>query len=319
MSIRFPGFIVALGLAILAGCLPAAPAATTGDLDRDLAREPAVVVSHAGRNVRGLLDGFRDGRLHLRLATDGGEVGYSFAPGEIASLEFPGVALEAEILEHIEHGNIAAAMPMLEALARHRIRYLPVLDASRRHALWILAEHADATVDPHTVRAVVRALAPLADTPERKLALAGAELELALRTSTSDEVRTAAERWCALADPCGASALGWRVLAEQAYASGDNDRARWLALQPTTFAGRLGMRDLDRCYAVAIRAAERTGDRNHAATLRREMLDRGLAWPDSATAEPDPGRTSAHAPSSDLPAAVDLDHIRKTTSVSETR
>jgi hypothetical protein len=284
------------------------------ELDRQLAREPAEVTTTAGRTVRGLLDGFRDGRLHVRLATEGGEVGYSFGPDEIARLQLPGAALEVEALEQVDRAAIARAMPLLEALARHRVRYLPVLDVPRQRVLWELAIHARATTDPHTVRAVVRAMAPIADTPDKRLTLLEAELDLALLTDTGDEIRVLAERWCAVADPAGRSALGWRVLAALAYDAGDDHRARWLALQPVTFAGHLGMRDLDRCYAIAICAAERRGDRDHAHVLRHDMQLRQLAWPVDCPV-PEPGARAADTKTALRPTPTppdSIDRVRKT-------
>jgi len=305
-SSRLAGFVLVLllGVGVVAHAAPSA-----ADLDRLLAREPAEVVPASGRTVRGLLDGFRDGRLHLRLATDGGEVGYSFAPAEMARLTLPGAELEAEALELLERGDLDEALPRLEALGRQRVRYLPVLDATRQQVLWTLAAHAGAATDPHAVRAILRAMAPLADAAEKRLALLEAELELALRSGTADDVRPLAERWCVLADPAGPSALGWRVLARLAYEDADYERARWLALQPVTFAGHAGARDLDRCYALAIAAAEAQGDAAHAAVLRAEMAARGLAAPSDEVFS-----TPARAPAPEAPggATRSLDAIRKT-------
>jgi len=260
--------------------LHASASDATAELDRQLAREPAEIVTMAGRTVRGTLDGFRDGRLHVRRAIDGGEVGHSFAPAEIARLTMPGLELEADALELLDRGDIDRAMPVLEALGRHRIRYLPVLDASRQRFLWLLVEHGPAAGDPPTVLGVVRAMAPIADTPEKQVLLLEAGLEIALRMDTGDDAQDLARRWCLAADPSGRSALGWRVLAAAAYQRGDYESVRWLALQPVTFAGHLAMRDLDRCYALAIAAADRQGDVAHARLLRREMAARHLPWPD---------------------------------------
>ena len=320
-------FSLQLALAAASLAPPAIASETPAELDRQLAREPAEVVTTTGRTMRGTLDGFRDGRLHLRRAIDGGEVGHSFAPGEIARLTLPGQDLESDAIDLLDRGDLARAMPMLEALGRHGIRYLPVLDASRQRCLWLLVEHGPAAGDPPTVLGVVRAMAPIADTPEEQVLLLEAELEIALRTDTGDEARELARRWCLAADPSGRSALGWRVLAEAAYLRSDYDGARWLALQPVTFAGHLTMRDLDRCYALAIASADRLGDVAHARLLRREMAARRLPWPDDpglaslgghyATADPDQPALAFFPPESQATirasAAADptLDQARK--------
>lgn len=269
--------ILALALAMMGTSEP--HASSGADLDRQLAREPAEVTLANGRSVRGLLDGFREGRLHLRLATDGGEVGYSFASSELARLVLPGTDWEGSASELLERGDVAAAMPLLEALGRHRIRYLPILDAERQRVLWDLVEHAAASSDPDAVRGILRAMTAVADTKEKQLALVEAEVFLALGVPGAPEVEPLARRWCSLADPAGRSALGWRVLARRAYDAGDDDQARWIALQPVTFSSHVGMRELDLCYAIAIAAADRQGDVAHAHALRGEMQARQLPWP----------------------------------------
>ncbi len=271
---------LAMVIALLAMCT--AQSDTHESLDARLAREPAELVTSNGRTFRGILDGVRDGRLHLRRAADGGEVGYSFAPQEIARLALPGRDFEVDALEFLERDDTTAAIPLLEALARHRMRYLPVLDPSARRVLWELVRHGGGSGDPGTVAATVRALRPLVSRPDEELQLTECELALGLRHGTPEEYGAIAARLCSLADPAGPSALGWRVLAESAYEEGDYEQTRWLALQPITFGGHRVARDLELCYALAIAAADRLGDVAHARLLATEMQHRGLDWPASA-------------------------------------
>lgn len=298
---------------------------TAAPFDAQLAREPAEVVTPAGRVFRGILDGVRDGRLHLRRAADGGEVGYSFAPDEIARLALPGSDLESDAFDLLEREERASALPMLEALARHRMRYLPVIAPAGRRVLWELVRHGGASGDPGTVAATIRALRPLAAGPDDELALTGCELELSLRQGPPEETRAVATRWCTLADPAGTSALGWRVCAQLAYSDGDYAHARWMALHPITFGAPVASRDLDACYAIAIAAADRLGDVAHARALAEEMRRRGIAWPaaagmaglDEHYADPDvpPTRTFFRLPAGPvLPpsrALRSLDSVRK--------
>ncbi len=268
--------LIALAVALHGG---RAPAAANGELDMLLARDTAEIVTNAGRTHRGTLDGFRDGRLHLRLASDGGEVGYSFAPTEIARLKLPGADLEADAVDLLDQGRTSEAMPMLEAIGRQRVRYLPVLNEAQQQVLWRLAQTGGASGDPHTMLGIVRAMAPLATTEETRATLLETELRVVLRLNQSDEAQTLARRWCAFADPAGASALGWRVLAQAAYDAGDYDRARWIALQPVTFSSHLAASDLDTCYALAIASADRLGETDRALILSREMKARSISWP----------------------------------------
>ena len=254
-----------------------------GDLDRLIAREPAILTTSAGREFRGLLDGLQGERLGLRLATDGGEVAYSFATTEIAAIRWPGTALEVEMREHLERGFVFEALPALEALCRHRLRYFALLPPAQRDNLWLLIEHGARHGDPGTVRATLRALNHCDLSAEKHRLLLTAELHLALRSADTATTAESAARWCAAADPGGDSALGWRVLARLAYDAGDFERARWIALQPICLSGHLSNEDLDLCFALAIAASDRLGDLGHALTLHHDRLQRHIPWP----AEPD--------------------------------
>lgn len=270
-----------LGAAALLGfAIPSLAQPLATGLDRALAAEPVEVTTQAGRTVHGLLDGFRDGRLHVRRATDGGEVAYSYAPSELARVTWPGAEMEADAIELLDLGRIDEALALLQALSRHRLRYLPVLPEPRQRALWLFVHHGCARADPDDVRAVIRALDTIARDEPARHRLVEASLELAQRLHDADAMAGLARAWCARADPAGESAFGWAVLAGLAYSSGDYARARWVALQPVTFTGHLPMRDLDRCYAYAIAAASRAGDAAHAAALRHDMAARALPWPD---------------------------------------
>lgn len=266
--------------AVLFG-LVAGSAAQPASLDLQLAREPAIVTTAAKREYSGLLDGFRDGRLFLRVVTDGGEVGYSFAPAEIARLVFPGAEFEAQAMELWDRGATAEALPLLEALGRQRLRYLPVLNEAQRAALWLLLRASDRAGNPLATISYVNQLRPLARTSDEEALLRDAELGAHVRLGQVDEIRRLARAWCAAADPAGGSALGWRILAQLAYDDGDFERARWIALQPIVFSGFLPMDQIDGCYAIAIGAAHRLRDFSHGRALWAEMQDRELPWPDA--------------------------------------
>lgn len=248
-------------------------------LDLQLAREPATVVTTTKREFSGLLDGFRDGRLFLRLATGGGEVGYSFAPGEIEKLAMPGAEMEAQAVELWDRGAVAEALPLLEALGRQRLRYLPVLTESHRAPVWLLVQASRRGGNPLATLGYVTQLRAHATTPEQRRWLRDAELEAHVQLGHTGEIERLATAWCAESDPGGASALGWEILARRALADGDFNRARWVALQPVVFSGHLPMEHLETCYAIAITAAHRLDDENHALALLQEMQTRHLAWP----------------------------------------
>lgn len=269
---------------LLAGGIVAAAAtarpAQVADLDLQLAREPATVTTTARREFSGLLDGMQDDRLLLRLATGGGEVGYSFAPDEIAQLALPGADLEAQARELCDRGHWAEALPLLEALGRQRLRYLPVLRDPHFAALRLLVVASSRAGNPLETLGCINQLRPYLTQPPDRALLREAELAAYVELGDADAMRRLATAWCAEADPAGPSALGWVVLAKLAYQDRDFDRARWTALQPVVFSSYLPMEHLDTCYALAISAAHRLNDEAHAQALYSEMRARGLAWPE---------------------------------------
>jgi hypothetical protein len=245
-------------------------------LDLALAREPALVTTTAKREFRGLLDGFRDGRLFIRAATGGGEVGYSFARDEIAKLQLPGTALEAEIAELWDRGEIREALPRLEALGRQRLRYLPVLNETQRAPLRRLVAASAQFGNPLATLGYVNQLRAVFTADADRALLRDAELDAHLQLGQRDEIRRLATAWCAESDPGGASALGWKILAQLAYDEGDFATARRVALQPIVFSGYLPMEHLEACYALAIGAARKLNDEGHAVLLESEAAERGM-------------------------------------------
>lgn len=259
----------------LAPCLASAQPAAS--LDLQLAREPAVITTTAKREYTGLLDGFRDGRLFIRNATGGGEVGYSFAPAEIEKLKLPGGELDAQAAELVDRGELATALPLLEALGRQRLRYLPVLNPAHLESLRLLVSVSSRVGNPLATIGYVNQLRLLLTSPDERALLRDAELGAHVQLDHKDEIRRLASAWCAEADPAGDSALGWKILAQLAYDESDFEKARRTALEPIVFSAYLPMADLDRCYALAISAARKLNDHDHALILEHEAQERGLA------------------------------------------
>ena len=252
---------------------------TPGDLQLALASEAAEVTTKGGRKFRGLLDGMREGRLWIKTARDGGEIGYSFAPGEIGALVLPGAEVEARANEWLDRGLAAEALPLLEALGRQRSRYLPILNAGQRRPLVRLVRVSDAVGDPYTTIGYARVLEPHVESEEERMILRDAVLNAHMRLNLKEEARELAEIWCREADSNGTSALGWMVLARLALDGNNVERARWIALQPIAFSRHRPTAHLDVCYAIAITAAHEGGDGDHARSLFIEMRERHLDWP----------------------------------------
>lgn len=270
-----------LSSAIALVCFAASPAsAQPADLDLQLAREEAVVVTTADRTFRGLLDGMRDGRLFIRHITEGGEVGYSFAPDEVREFTIPGADLASEGIDLWEHGETTEALPLLAAIGRQRFRYLPLLNREQRRPLFALIAAEIAANDPRAAIAFVGLVRPYATTHREAVELRDAELNAYVNLGLTAETRALAEAWCAAADATEGSALGWKILAQIEFDAGNFDHALWTALQPIVFSTYLSLEDLDHCYVLAIASADALGDRATGLRLYREMNARGLTWPD---------------------------------------
>jgi hypothetical protein len=314
MTAHIVARVLLLSLAIVARPGGARPADT--NFDRELAGELVEVATTQGRVLRGRLDGFREGRLHLLRATDGGEVGYSVARDEIARLELPGAELEARALEVVERGDLAEALPALGALARQRARYLPLLDAEKRRVLLaFVTVNESAGGDAYATIGFARQLASVAGDDERAI-LDEAMIRAHLRLGLRDEARRLAEAWCARAQPDGgSSAFGWAVLARLAEEEGDSGQALWLALQPIAFANHIEAAGHEECFTIAVRAARRLGHATEAAALAAEMRERGYTVPPELPVQPAERATAARndPSSSAAPPPQTLDDVRKLT------
>ena len=264
----------------LVTALPAAAQSTDpAALDLQLAREEAVVVTTANRTFRGLLDGTREGRLFIRHITEGGEVGYSFAPEDVREFNPPGTKLANEAIDLWERRELDDALPLLEAIGRQRLRYLPLLNREQRQPLFALVAAANESGDARAAIAYVSLLRPHVTTDREAAELRDAELNAYLNLGLTDETRVLAEAWCASADAIEGSALGWKILARLEFDAGNFDRALWIALQPIVSSTYLPLKELDRCYVLAIASADALDDPATALRLYREMNARGLAWP----------------------------------------
>lgn len=291
-----------------------------------------MVITTADRTFRGLLDGIRDGRLFIRHIAEGGEVGYSFTPEEVRDFTIPGASFADEGIDLWERGEIADALPMLEAIGRQRFRYLPLLNHEQRRPLFALVAAQIAADDPRAAIASVSLLRPFVTTDREAAQLRDAELNAYLSLGLTADTRALARAWCAAADATEGSALGWKILAQLEFDAGNFDRALWTALQPVVFSTYLSLEDLDHCYVLAIASADALGDRATGLRLYREMNERAINWPDdrrfnavalryatlsASTGAVDeiPARkepTFAPEPSSD-PRELTLDEIRKST------
>lgn len=249
------------------------------ELDLALAREVATVTNKEGRKFTGRLSGFREGRLTISTATGGGEVGYSFAAVDIDVLILPGEDLASQSIELWERGENEAALPLLTALGRQRLRYLPVLTPQQRQPLLALVQTMIEVEDFGGAIGTARLILPFASESHEKSILEDVILRGNLALGFTEESKRLAEQWCAQADPSGGTALGWKVLAQLAYDGGDFDRALWVSLQPVVFSSFLSMTHLEDCYALAIAAAHRLDDTTLANRLYRDMRARELAWP----------------------------------------
>lgn len=247
--------------------------------ERQLASEIAEVETTEGRTFQGRLDGLRDGRLYLRLATDGGEVTYSFPADEIERFDIPGDELTTLGAEALERGDLDTALPILDAVGRQRSRYLALLDADQRKPVSLLIRATDAAGDDIATIGFARIFQPFATTSEEQSLVRDSLLKAHANLGMADEVQRLAGEWCRDSEIPPYSALGWYLLAKLQFEKGDYEAARWVSLQPVTFSGLNETPFLGESYAYAIASCHALGDTVHARLLFDEMQLIELVWP----------------------------------------
>ncbi len=281
ISTILPGLcpVVVLGLAPL----PAVAADIDGIAPDTVLQGNVEIRLDDNRIYTGELAGLSAGRLAVIVFDGTGEVEYSLPVAEIDTVRFPGNDVHRIGLELYHDRQYNDAVPLLEAVFRHRAEYLPLLDASTTEAVAALPRAYLET--GRAIDAVGTALRLLrqTDQPEYRYKLETVVLNGFIDLGLYDRAAEEARAWCAREGPYPESALGWSVLAEIELRDENYHEALWISLQPIAFSTARPMDHLERAYAVAIHASHALGEEEKGWRLFREMTDRHLGWPEDRT------------------------------------
>ncbi len=225
--------------------------------------------------------------IRIASAEGAGEIVFTFRAEEIRQIDVPGESYKSLALEWMRSGQTEDALELMALLYNQRGPLLPLMPASESH---FFVYYADLVLDspkPARAIAITENLRPQIENPEALRILDDAILESYQTLELYEQAAPLAEKWLEDRSPYGKSALGFYVLGAAKLRSEAFDEALELGLQPIVFSSPIPTDKLAHCYAVAISAALGLREREYAATLYREMEERGLAWPaDDRTLEP---------------------------------
>lgn len=247
--------------------------------DFDALEEPVNLILKNGRSLRGNANRIEDGNLIFEGASGAGQVEYTFTTNEILRIDFPGNELAVEANKLLTTGSLEAAMPILNALYRQRVRFFEFMPPNEVAYFQKLADTAYATGDYYLAVGVARNVRPHIEDPTIKRQLDDKELLAHYHLPLLEKTQSLADSWVTNWQPYDASALGWYVLGQLAFDRGEFDNALWLSLKPVVFSSQFTMEYLDHCYALAIVAAVEIEDYAEAQRLLDEMVSRKLEWP----------------------------------------
>lgn len=271
---------------LLAALLPALEGAGQGDNPESALAGPITVKLKDGRSFSGRPISFRDEILTLRSELERGEVEQGFPRSSIARLEFPGQRVVAAAMERIDDGDLTAALPRLEEIWRQRQPFLPLLEPETVELLaWLPFAHLERD-DPYRAIGVATKILPHATEAQVKDRLHETMLRGHYELEFFDDAEKLARDWIRDQEDVPTSAFGWKLLGDLALREEDFDRVVWITLQPIAMSGPQPMAHIEGCYALAIHAFHQRDEREGAARLHREMIERELSWPpDKALAE----------------------------------
>lgn len=229
---------------------------------------------HSGRPVS-----FRDDILVLRSRLDSGDVERGFPRERIARIHFSGQEVAGRAAELLQAGEVAQALPYLEALWRQRGSLLSLLEPEDIDLLAALPGVHLATENPYRAIGLANTILPHAANTATLVRLHETVLLAHYRLGFYPEAEKLARAWIQQQAEPPLSALGWKVLADLALKEEDFDSVIWIALQPVALGGPGPISYLDDCYALAIHAFHLQDEQERAGRLYREMIERDLSWP----------------------------------------
>lgn len=247
---------------------------------QDKLRGPIEVLLDNGNRQTGRVADWDGESLQLDVDLGTGSAQMNFAAENIRDITFPGRPYRRSLAQWMDDpARTDDALELFRAYYRQQGAFFQFLDASELNLFVEYIRFAIEKDKPLRAVAMIEVLRPHIEDPQRLKTLDDSILLAFFRAGMLDQAADQAAAWVEAAPPAGASALGWRILAEIQFREEAYEDALWTALYPIAFANQILPKHLDACYAFAIAAADETRNRDLSARLTREMRARGLAWP----------------------------------------
>ncbi|MFB9899876.1 hypothetical protein ACFFOV_05595 [Cerasicoccus arenae] len=250
------------------------PEEITATLDR-----PQGLVLKNRAPLSGKAMGIIDGKLIFRSQRGGGTLDYRYALGEIERLQFPGNEVAFASNELLGAGQDEEALPLMRALYEQRKDYLALLTIGEQAYFARYAELEFKLGDPYAGLGAGLSLLPAIQDPQLKRTVDDLVLLGYYRLPLKQNTRQLANDWIANHEPYGPSALGYYVLGRMEFDQDNYESALWRTLEPVALSSQFPMDYLDYCYALAIAACVELENETEEQSLRQEMAQRGIAWP----------------------------------------
>lgn len=266
-------------------CAYSATAAGLSTEERDVIyrelQEPIQVKLVNKRTIPGHSINVSGEEIQIGTSEGAGEIIYTFQTNEVHSFKIPGDSYKTVVVEWIEAGETEKAIELLKLLYQQRVQLIPLLPASESNFFTYYVDLILESDNPARAIAITEILRPQIENPAAIRALDDAILESYYTLELYDQATPLAVAWVEQRSAYERSALGYYVLSADALRKEAYDEAIDLALQPIVFSSPITTEKIAHCYAVAISAALGLRDKDYAATLYREMLERDLSWPEN--------------------------------------
>ncbi|MGB0743377.1 MAG: hypothetical protein ACPGSB_02520 [Opitutales bacterium] len=296
-----PGIIartikLCLCFALSAPCLPGEVSdVELQHIEKELSGIHTILLK-SGNRQSGRILSFDEGSLRLAVQLGAGSAEMNFTADQIADISFPGNEYLLMLKEWMsEPDRTQDALALFRAFYKQRGPFLQYMEENE---LGLFVEYARYALDHGEALmavSIINVLRPHISDETLLKSLDDAILLGFFRGGMREEAEKQAREWIEVADPAGASALGWSILAEIFFTQEQYEKAFWTALYPVAFANNMPTEHLESCYAFAIAAADELREEKVKLRLHKEMRQHNLVWPEKIPAlaglEPEPATT----------------------------
>lgn len=243
--------------------------------------EPITIILKNGSRQTGRVVSWDEMTLRLEVSMGAGMAELSYPREEIREMVFPGSQYKTTLFEWTQNPERhEEALKLFRAYYAQRGAYFSLLTQQELFFFIRYAEFAIEHNKPLRAVAMIDAVRPHITDESITRSLDDSLLLGLFNGGMREEAVAKAREWIEVAEPAGASALGWRLLAELHYENEDFERAFWTAMHPVAFSNQMPMEHLGACYAFAILSAQELRLKEEPAKLAQEMMQRRLIWPE---------------------------------------